>query len=549
MKIMLVAVNAKYIHSNLAIYSLYSYVREYQKDIILGEYTINQRNDEILKAIYRERPDILGFSCYIWNVSQILEIADAIHKVLPQTKVWLGGPEVSYDATKVMEDNDFITGIMRGEGEQTFAELMKHYLEKTNDISVIKGITWRSEENKVIENEARARIELDTIPFVHEKLPANRIVYYESSRGCPFSCSYCLSSVDKQLRFRDTERVKRELQYFLDKRVPQVKFVDRTFNCKAEHALEIWTYLKEHDNGITNFHFEIAADLLSDGEVTLLNSLRAGQVQLEIGVQSTNPRTLKAINRVMNFDKVAKRVGEVARKKNIHQHLDLIAGLPYEDLNSFQASFNAVYDLEPQQLQLGFLKVLKGSKMADEAATYECECQIQAPYEVLQTKWLSFADVLVLKQVEEMVEVYYNKAQFEKTIRQATKLFSTPFEFYQKLGAFYEVKQYDKKAHSRIRRYDILLEFLSGIKEIDLAYYKELMVFDLYAREKLKTRPTWASEAIKDKRQRDKDVHLERFHYAVDGEGEVLCEPMTILFNYQKRDVLTNNATWQKEVE
>ena len=547
MKVMLIAVNAKYVHSNLAVYSLYSYAKEYQKDITIGEYTINQKSDEIISDIYREKPDILGFSCYIWNISQILEMANELHKVLPQTKIWLGGPEVSYDATKVLMKTTCIAGIICGEGEQTFYELVAHYLDGKNTLADINGITWR-DGSEIITNEQREQLDMDSIPFVYEQFPANKIIYYESSRGCPFSCSYCLSSINRQLRFKSIEIVKKELQYFLDAKVRQVKFVDRTFNCDHNHAMSIWTYIKEHDNGITNFHFEIAADILNDEEVSLLNSLRVGQVQLEIGVQSVNPKTLASIDRKMDFGKVVKRVNEVQRGENVHQHLDLIVGLPYEDYESFKQSFNAVYALKPQQLQLGFLKVLKGSKMAMRAEEYGCIYRSNSPYEVLQTKWLSFDDVLELKQVEEMVEIYYNSAQFMKTITQVVKLFASPFVFYQELGRFYKTKGYANVAHARVKRYDILLEFLGEVPRIELAYFKELMLFDLYAREKLKKRPKWAHIPVKDKRNKDSMVHLEYFNYDVDSEaGRLLDEPLIIAFDYRRREELTYNATYRKE--
>ena len=549
MKMMLVAVNAKYIHSNLAVYSLYSYAKEYQDNIVIGEYTINQKNDEIISDIYQEKPDVLGFSCYIWNISQILAIANELHKVMPQVQIWLGGPEVSYDAKAVLDNNQVIDGIICGEGEQTFYDMMAYYVDDKNNLADIKGIIWRDESGSIITNEARMQLDLNSIPFVYERFPENRIVYYESSRGCPFSCSYCLSSIDKKLRFKNIDTVKVELQYFLDAKCPQVKFIDRTFNCSHEHAMTIWTYLKEHDNGVTNFHFEIAADILNDAEVKLLSSLRTGQVQLEIGVQSTNPRTLKSINRTMDFAKVAQRVNEVQVGRNIHQHLDLIAGLPYEDFESFKQSFNAVYALQPQKVQLGFLKVLKGSAMARKVAEYGCQYHSQPPYEILETKWLKYDDILELKQIEEMVEIYYNSAQFTKTVPQVVKLFATPFMFYQELGKFYKVCGYTGVSHSRMRRYDILLEFLQEVLHVDLAYYKELMLFDLYARENLKKRPPWALEGLKVKRKRDNMRHFERFNYDIDSEAIIrLDEPMIVEFDYHKRDALTYNASYKKVI-
>ena len=366
MKIALVACNAKYIHSNLALYSLRAYAADFRKNIVLKEYTINQQKDDILRDLYQEAPDVVAVSCYIWNISFVKELAADLHKILPEVPIWAGGPEVSYDAEDFLRQNPAFCGVMAGEGEETFSELAAFYVNGQGCREKIKGIVWRNGDD-IIHNGWRETMDLSKIPFPYSDLTdfQNRIIYYESSRGCPFSCSYCLSSVDKKLRFRNVELVKEELQFFLDRKVPQVKFVDRTFNCRHAHAMEIWKYISEHDNGITNFHFEISADLLNEAELKCIEKMRPGLIQLEIGVQSTNPRTIRAINRTMDFGKLSTIVNRIHGFKNIHQHLDLIAGLPWEDYNSFRRSFNDVYALQPQQLQLGFLKVLKGSHMKE----------------------------------------------------------------------------------------------------------------------------------------------------------------------------------------
>jgi len=572
MKIMLAAVNSKYIHSNPAVYSLYAYARAYEEFLLLKEYTINQSKDQILKGIYSEKPDILCFSCYIWNISLIRELAAELYKLLPGIHIWMGGPEVSYDAGAVLKECSFLKGVMRGEGEATFLELVQYYIGQPASLSQIKGITWYDGEGQVWENPDRAVLELSTVPFPYRNLVEfeHRIIYYESSRGCPFSCSYCLSSIDRSLRFRSLERVKEEIQFFLDHKVQQVKFVDRTFNCCHDHAMGIWSYIKEHDNGITNFHFEIASDLLRDEEIALLNSLRPGLVQLEIGVQSLNRDTLTEIRRTMDFEKVSRNVAAISKGRNVHQHLDLIAGLPYEDYKSFGKSFDIIYQLRPQQLQLGFLKVLKGSYMAAHAVEYECVYQAKEPYEVLQTKWLSYEDILKLKGIEDMVEVYYNSGQFEKTMQAAVLFFSSPFSFYEALAEFYEEKGYFGISHTRMHRYDILQEFLAGIEGVCMPYMQELMLFDLYAREKLKKRPDWALDQGKfkqrmrafyqkekescrylpgyeeyDERQMSKMTHLELFYYDLN---KIEITPVTkdipdmILFDYKRRDILTKSA-------
>lgn len=568
--ILLAAINTKYIHSNLAVYSLKAYAKKYQNQIGLAEYTINQNLDDILKGIYRDHPEVLCISCYIWNISYVKNLIREVHKVLPDTAIWLGGPEVSYDARKVLEEHPEVTGVMKGEGEVTFLELAGFYLEGISELAKIEGITYR-DGDQIQENPWRGITDLSTIPFVYKDLKKfeNRIIYYESSRGCPFSCSYCLSSIDKKLRFRDLELVKEELQFFLDHNVPQVKFVDRTFNCKHDHAMAIWKYLIAHDNGITNFHFEVAADLLNEEEIALIRTMRPGMIQLEIGVQSTNPDTIREIHRKMDFAQVSEVVTRVQEGHNVHQHLDLIAGLPYEDYDSFGKSFCDVYQLRPQQLQLGFLKVLKGSFMYQAAPEYGCVCQSREPYEVLYTRWLPYDDVLRLKLVEEMVEVYYNSNQFGKTLRAIEKLFDNPFALYEALGAFYDKKGYMDISHTRIRRYEILQEFLQEyVDEEQMDYYRHLMICDLYAREKMKTRPAWAKDlkAYKrdirefylkeeetheylpeyegyDEKQLARMTHLERMDYDPDTG---VREPCWILFDYRSRDVLTYDAKMVK---
>ena len=488
MKILLAACNAKYIHSNLAVYDLQAYAAKYADHIILKEYTINQQKDDIMRDIYLEHPDVVCVSCYIWNISFVKELMADLTKILPDADFWAGGPEVSYDAEKFLAENPEFTGVMVGEGEETFLELSGHYIEQSPaDLKDITGVCYRDGE-KIVHNGWRQIMDLSSIPFIYKDLAdfKNRIIYYESSRGCPFSCSYCLSSIDKKLRFRDTEMVKKELQFFIDNKVPQVKFVDRTFNCKHDHAMAIWKYINEHDNGVTNFHFEISADLLREEELQEMSTMRPGLIQLEIGVQSTNPDTIKAIHRTMDFEKLKGIVNRIHSFGNIHQHLDLIAGLPYEDYDSFRKSFNDVYALKPQQLQLGFLKVLKGSHMMEMCQEYEIVYKTREPYEVLSTKWLDYDHVLKLKNVENMVEVYYNSGQFQNTLEYLEGFFPDAFSIYEGLGRFYMEKGYGDVSHTRMRRYEILLEFLENVPEISMDKVKDQMVYDLYLRENLK---------------------------------------------------------------
>ncbi len=542
MKILLVACNAKYIHSNLAVYDLQAYASDYADHIVLKEYTINQQKDDIMRDIYLEHPDVVCVSCYIWNLSFVKELMADLIKILPGADFWAGGPEVSYDAEKFLTENSEFKGVMVGEGEETFKELAGYYVEKNpQNLKDMTGICYR-DGDQIIHNGWRQIMDLSSIPFIYKDLSEfkNRIIYYESSRGCPFSCSYCLSSIDKKLRFRDTETVKKELQFFIENKVPQVKFVDRTFNCKHDHAMAIWKYINEHDNGVTNFHFEISADLLREEELQEMSTMRPGLIQLEIGVQSTNPDTIKAIHRTMDFEKLKGIVDRIHSFGNIHQHLDLIAGLPYEDYDSFRNSFNDVYALKPQQLQLGFLKVLKGSHMMEMCREYGIVYKTQEPYEVLSTKWLDYDHVLKLKTVENMVEVYYNSGQFQNTLEYLENFFQDAFSIYERLGSFYMEKGYGDISHTRMRRYEILLEFLEDMPEISVDQVKDQMVYDLYLRENLKSRPGFARDQKPFERQiwdfRKREKVAKNAHVEVFADGKVL------LFDYADRDPLTNNA-------
>lgn len=599
MKILLAAINAKYIHSNLAVYCLKAYAdRHFQSgrvlckydekaqperktgvniddkaenvpEIIISEYTINQQADEILQDIYRRKPDMLCLSCYIWNLDYVEEIACEVRKVLPNVILWLGGPEVSYDGPDVLERLKEVDGVMKGEGEQTLTELIEYYMGcRGKELSEIPGIVYRVQGTDIRENEWRPVMDLSRIPFVYGDMEKfeHKIIYYESSRGCPFSCSYCLSSIDKCLRFRNLEMVKKELQFFIDQKVPQVKFVDRTFNCRHDHAMAIWRYIMEHDNGITNFHFEISADLLNEEELELMSHMRPGLIQLEIGVQSTNPDTIREIRRTMRFDKLSDIVKRINSYGNIHQHLDLIAGLPYEGYDSFGRSFNDVYALEPEQLQLGFLKVLKGSYMEEQKDAYGLVYKSRPPYEVLYTKWLPYEDTLRLKGIEEMVEVYYNSRQFCYTLPYLIRCFESPFSCFEALAAYYEREGLGSVNHSRTTRYEIVLRFAESVDGKHLEEYRQLLTLDFYLRENAKNRPLFAGEEriskeeerefydreagereyLKgydsyDKRKLRKMTHLERFSYHVMGDmREGGC---VILFDYQNRSPLNHQAS------
>ncbi len=541
MKILLAACNAKYIHSNPAVYNLRAYASDCRDSVFIKEFTINQPKDEILKDIYRSGAGVVCFSCYIWNISFVKEIIEDLKKLLPDTAFWAGGPEVSFHGEELLRAMPQLTGIMAGEGEETFRELAGYYVKNRGRLEDIRGILLRQGE-EIRNNGLREPVDLNKIPFVYEHIEefSNRIIYYESSRGCPFSCSYCLSSIDRRLRFRDLVLVKKELQFFLDNKVPQVKFVDRTFNCRHSHAMEIWKYILEHDNGVTNFHFEVSADLFTEEELKLLGQMRPGLVQLEIGVQSANPQTLKAIRRKTDLQKLENAVAGIKEKENIHQHLDLIAGLPWEDYESFRRSFNCVYKMKPDQLQLGFLKVLKGSAMEKEAKEYGMIFKTREPYEILSTKWLSYEEILKLKMVESMVEVYYNSGQFQHTLNWIMRFYEDAFSFFESLGRFYEKKGYGEISHSRIRRYEILLEFLREETKIPEAEASQKMIYDLYLRENLKKRPCFAP----DQKAYEKAVWTYRKEHQISKTAhiEVFQDGTAVLFDYDRRSPLSHNA-------
>lgn len=576
MKLLLTAVNAKYIHSNLAIYSLRAYAKKYKESVELAEYTINNYVDDILMGIYEKKPDIIAFSCYIWNINLILETAMELRKVLPEAKIWLGGPEVTYEAHKVLEKYEFIDGIMVGEGEKTFLNLCDYYMEESIPIEEIKGISYRESAKlgvknpmdrtcmEIVEASPQEPMNMDDIPFVYEDMAEfkNKIIYYETSRGCPYSCSYCLSSIDKRVRFRSTELVKKELKFFIDHEVPQVKFVDRTFNCNRKHTMDILKFIKEYDKGITNFHFEVSADILNDEEIEMFNSLRPGLVQLEIGVQSTNELTVSEIRRKMDFKKLSGIVKRIYEPRNIHQHLDLIVGLPYENLESFKNSFNDVYALKPDQFQVGFLKVLSGSYMVEQSAAHGIVYKSYAPYEVLYTKYITYDEVLLLKRVTEMVEVYYNSMQFTSSIQYLEHFFEQPYLLYEQLADFYVRKGIYGMSQSRLNRYYLLFEFFTQLEQVtkeEIDAFSEILLYDLYLREKLKSRPSFARDTmlskavIRELLETHHDIasdvklyHIEPFCIDIKAtieSGKVTVAEQFVFFDYDHRDRLSHDAT------
>lgn len=605
MKCLLIAINAKYIHSNLAVYSLKACAERQVSgcSVELAEYTINHRAAEILDDIYLKKADILCFSCYIWNIEHVKTLIRNLRKLCPHVPIWLGGPEVSFACEERLRELPEVDGILYGEGETSFPGLLKHYAEGAE---LPEGCVYREESGRILRTKPAEPVDMDEIPFVYGdlKLFENKIIYYETSRGCPFSCSYCLSSIDKRVRFRSLEKVFLELEFFLENKVPQVKFVDRTFNCSHAHTMAIWKFIQEHDNGVTNFHFEIAADLLNEEELELLSKMRPGLVQLEIGVQTVNDQALEAIHRTAKFEKITDRVNRIAVHRNIHQHLDLIAGLPYEDFESFKTSFDAVYRLHPQELQLGFLKVLRGAEMHERAQEYGIIYRSAPPYEVLETRWITCDELLRLKEVEEMLEVYYNSQQFGSTIEKLEGCFERPFALYEALADYYKEQGLEGKSYSRMQRFVILREFIQKLEGPDmqkvpvsegqwvsedhLQEFDQCLTLDLYLRENAKSRPQWAEDLspykdqvvqfyqeeaqqhryLKDYegmnwKQLMRMTHLERF-VGFDAPG---CSDLSqtaagaaysgkkdleywVLFDYKNRDPLTGDAkTFRVQIE
>lgn len=572
MKVLLLAINAKYIHTSLALRYIKSYCKEYESHISILETTINTNENEIIKSIYNEKPDIIGISCYIWNMSFVKQLIPTLRKILPHTTLILGGPEVSYEGEYLLETLN-IDMVMEGEGEETWKQYLDYRIRNQGTLDGINGIIYK-QEGAITKNAPRQPLNLEYLPFVYDSLDGleHKIIYYESSRGCPFNCQYCLSSTHKGVRFVPLERVKAHLSYFLEKRVKQVKFVDRTFNTKKSYAMAIWEHIIANDNGYTNFHFEIAAELIDDEMLVLLKDARNGLIQFEIGVQSTNMKVLEAISRKMPYEDIKRITEKVKALGNIHQHLDLIAGLPYEDYLSFKNSFNDVIALRPEQFQLGFLKLLKGSGLRQAAEQYGLIYKEEPPYEILYTKEMSYDEMLKLHSIEELLERYYNSGRFHNALEYLFTCFESPFDFFETLMVFWEEQGYDLIQHNKLAYYYHLITFSLQQKSVNTELLKEYLRLDYILHEPVREMPeafetlnrsaykAYYNDLLKDDlfienhlphlkdlvpRQRYKETHLDYFTYNVwdnylNQSYEVsylLEQPIGILFNYASMPV------------
>jgi len=590
MRTLLVAINAKYIHTNPAVYLLRANAGVYRSDISIREFTINQSPDDILQGIVAEKPEFIGFSCYIWNIEMVKKVIPECRKLLPDCVLWLGGPEAEANAKHLLQQYPQLDGVMYGEGEKVLPELLSYYFTKENnesaavndtnageniDISLEKvpGIIIRTAHG-IVKNSLAELMDMDELVFPYdeeilERLKG-RILYYESSRGCPFRCSYCLSSEDNQVRFRSVEKVKEDLKVFLNAKVPQVKFVDRTFNCNHKRMMELLQFMLEQDNGVTKFHFEIGGDLLTEEEMLLLGKFRAGAIQLEIGVQTTNPEVMERIGRTNKKEALFSNVRTLLQQGKQHIHLDLIAGLPGEDMQSFIRSFDEVYSLHPHQLQLGFLKVLGNTRIHREAEIYGIKYREYPPYEVLETDSVSYRELSELKQVEEMVEIYYNSGQFAEELRflenylisamrnaGAENAFSA-YRMYLGLSMLYFSRYTNGMQSSRMARYELLVEFIMIMTRDKLHdEVVQLAVYDCYARERKKARPSFSlhneGERIVRALMREEnsvidycnDNHAE--HFTIDIKktaetGTAALRENIAVFHYGKRSPITDNA-------
>ncbi len=553
MKVLLTAVDSKFIHSNLAVRYLKNFTKDLDYEGKIKEFTINDREGRILEEIIKEKPDIVAFSTYIWNVELISRVANLIKKVDSNIEILYGGPEVSFDSRSFLKNN---VGeyVIEGEGEKTYRDFILYKLGKIK-LEDARGIHYKIND-EVYSNEKRPLMSMDEIVFPYEEDEdlSNKIVYYEASRGCPFNCKYCLSSTSHGVRFLDIDRVLDDLMYFINKKVRLVKFVDRTFNCNSKFAMAIWDFLIKQDTN-TQFHFEISADILKPQEIELLSKAPKGRFRFEVGVQTTNDEVLRKINRFVNFSDIKEKVLEIEALRNIDQHLDLIAGLPGEDYESFKKSFNDMYEIKPEEIQLGFLKLLKGSSMREDADKYGMEYSPYPPYEILKTDKISYEELLKLKKVEEMVDKYYNSQKFKLIIKYFENKFEKPFDFYYSLGMFFEKQGYFSKNIGNSEYYKAFLDFNEMVLNEKNTYLKEIVRFNYLIFNKKRGLPEFLrsdmgkeeEKSIKENLKEQysfKEYHLEKFRMNLEkymSDYKLIEEDSYYVFNNSNEYVYLQN--------
>ena len=540
MKNILVGINSKYVHTNLAIRYLKKYIEENSNEKIkIYESSINNNIQKIIRDIVEYEPDNIFFSVYIWNVEMVFKITKELKKILPNKRIILGGPEVSYNPEEILEKNIEIDGILIGEGENVLLNFL------TKDIKDVKGVYYR-EDNKIKFNGFEPLIEnLDIIPFPYddeELEDVHKIVYYESSRGCPFNCSYCMSSIDKSVRYFSLERTKKDLKKFIDIGTRLVKFVDRTFNLNKDRYMEIWKFLLENYRENITFHFEINANIFDDEVLEFLKKVPRKLFQFEIGVQTTNPSTMKAINRNNSLDRLFHNVTCI--NKNIHLHLDLIAGLPFEDYETFGKSFDYVYKTKCEMIQLGFLKMLKGTQMKDEGEKYSYKYLDFPPYEILSNEFISYKDICRLKDIEEVLDFYYNSQKFLKSVDFVVEnFFESPFKFFESIGDFYKERGYLEVAHKEVAIFNNFVEYYEKMNFPKKEEFLEYLKFDYLFMGKPGFYPAWIEEnkdkelhkniiekmSFRSTREAHKLTELERFSINIDTKER---EDINIFFDY-----------------
>jgi len=566
MKILLVTLDSKFIHANLAVRYLKKFCNDNGSedfDIEIKEFTINQKQEYILGEIFSANSDLICFSTYVWNIEYIKELAYIIKEAKKNIKILCGGPEVSFEIEKFMKNESFVDYVIFGEGELTFKEFINEFIKEQPDFNRIKGLAFRysdkGDKSEIVINQHREPIlNLDLINYPYEENDnfEDKIIYYESSRGCPFCCSFCMSSIEKKMRTFSIDRVKRDLSLLLNTKARQIKFVDRTFNADYKRSMEIMNFIVEHNKNNMTIHFEITADIINDEFLSYINKLPVNMFQFEIGVQSLNELTLAEINRHMNIEKLYKVIEGILSGKNIHVHLDLIAGLPYEDYYTFKKSFDGIHNLHAEKIQLGFLKVLKGTKIYDDIVKHGIKYRNVSPYEVICTRYISVDELLKLKNIEELVDKYYNEKYFEKSLEYILiNLFSeSAFEFYEHLSFYWQQNDLYKMSHSRKKLYKILFDYIKYNNKMTEEFIWCLR-YDYVFNNQFEELPDYLNKEAEDKyksikRSLSNDIEFKDIYFKNAGKHDKIVnefrivdiENNAVLFIYNDKDNIFNRC-------